>query len=269
METYQLSFTALKGFQNLPAQGDLIVYESANVALNAETRVRVKPDSGGEVWLKPGQWFRATQIVTNWSIKSFNGNDVIDAFFVIGSGDFGDANTLNKFTLDATFANSVKVTNSVAERVPVALDITQRLPVALDTTQTQQVSIVGTVNVAGTTVNFTNSVFDAQLGALMLQVNTAAQNPNGLYIELAHLAATSAAACNMTVALIAKLGNVAPATIADGNTIWLANLGGSTTVNDKLPVRVKIPAGYSVWLRQDVTSGVPNLASKTVLFTLL
>lgn len=262
METYPLSFTALKGFQNLPAQGDLIVYESANVALNAEARVRVKPDSGGEVWLKPGQWFRATQLVSNWSIKSFNGNDVIDAFFVIGSGDFGDANTLNKFTLDATFANNVKVTNSVAERVPVTADLTQTIPV----------SIAGAVTVVGTTVNYTNAFADASTGAqVATPVFLPAANVNGAYIEYAEISASNAGAGNFVASLIAKAS--APANAIDGDVVMITSCGGigtsgsAPTVNDRLGVRIKIAAGKGLYLNQN--NGAPSTANKTVLYTLL
>lgn len=282
METYPLSFTALKGFQNLPAQGDLIVYESANVALNAETRVRVKPDSGGEVWLKPGQWFRATQMVTNWSIKSFNGNDVIDAFFVIGSGDFGDANTLNKFTLDATFANNVAVTNTGANPVPVSIqnaqveitnDAGNRIGVTLDTAQTIPVSIAGTVNVAGTTVNYTNAFADAGTAAQVAQVVfTPAQNPNGAYLEFAEIAVVAynvGTGYSFSASLIAKAG-AAPASSVDGDVLLLAVCETMASYTYKsttfAPTRIKIAAGKGLYLNQTANC---TSATKTVLYTLL
>lgn len=262
MESYPLSFTALKGKNTLPASGDLFVYESAVAATNAETRIRVKPDNGGVVILRPGQWFRNPNKVTNWALESYNGNDVIDSVFVIGFGEFGDANTLNKFTLDASLTNSVTVTNSTAQRVPVTMDTSQLLKLDPNTV----------VNIAGNTVQYTNSYANNSGGALSPGVVfTPASNPNGAYIEFAEVALnTNSTTATALVSLIAK--STAPVNDADGDVVMLAASGGSTgsTVASAavcaLTQRIKIAAGKGLYVWQNSNAYVAN---KTVLYTLL
>lgn len=270
MESYPLGFTVAKGKQTLPASGDLIVYESAVTPTSGESRIKVKPDNGGVVILRPGQWFRNPDKVTGWALESYNGNDQIDAVFVIGFGEFGDANTLNKFTLDATLTNNVTVNNTVAQRVPVNLDLTQRLPVALDPNVP--------LNIAGQTVQYTNSFSDASIGVAntftSTVIFTAAANVNGAYVEFAELSSSCTAATQMvTVTLNAKA--TAPASHTDGDVVMThVNSSGNTVqlvnvVNQILGARIKVPAGKGLYLIQTPGPVVPAQSLKTVLYTLL
>lgn len=163
METYPINLTPGNGgAYQIPATGDLFVYESATTA--GDVRIRVKPDTGGEIILKPGQRFRTPERTTMWTIRLV-GTDPVAGFLIIGEGDFDDANTLNKVTLDAQFANNVTVMNSAANRVPVSLDPNQLL---------QQ---------AGPILAYTNSVKAALLANAVTQVIAPSVNVNGIIIE--------------------------------------------------------------------------------------
>jgi hypothetical protein len=232
MESYSLKFDAVTGKRNLPASGNLFVYESATVPANEETRIKVKPDNGGVIVLKPGQWFRNPDNVTGWALESFNGDDVIDAVFVIGFGEFGDANTLNKFTLDASLTNAVTVTNTVGNRVPVSIDTSQ------------------TLNTSAPIMAYTNAVaVSPASGAAGLLVSAAA-NTNGVIIE--QICTDVVNNCN----LLAKTN--APAYPSDGDFLAL-NIAATYTT------RQRVAAGKAVYI-WNKGAGVANVFA---LFTLL
>ncbi|WP_373987006.1 hypothetical protein [Duganella sp. BuS-21] len=242
--------------------GDLFVYESATpTPSTGETRIRVKPDSGAEMVLRPGQRFRLSpgEKAQHWEVKAYDPAVQLDGAVIIGAGEFDDANTLNKVQLDATFANIVKVNNTTAERVPVQLDPST------------------TINVAGTTVQYTNAFANNSVAATAaIQVFTAAQNPNGAYIEFAEVSlagSNSGATSPASVSLLA--GAVAPTTDIDGDLIFVVSMGSmvgsssmaqAASVNEKLSVRVKIAAGKGLWVNQTAVTGI---CKKTVLYTLL
>jgi len=130
MQTYSLNLSngASRSFST---DGDLFVYESGQVAGDdkASARIIVKPDSGGEITLRPGQQFRLPKgsSAMQWYVRAVEGSGDITGFIIIGAGEFDDANTLNTFKLDGTFTNAVKVTNTDVERVPVSLDSNQSI----------------------------------------------------------------------------------------------------------------------------------------------
>jgi len=215
METYPINLTPGNGgAYQIPATGDLFVYESATTA--GDVRIRVKPDTGGEIILKPGQRFRTPERTTMWTIRLV-GTDPVAGFLIIGEGDFDDANTLNKVTLDAQFANNVTVMNSAANRVPVSMDPAQLLQ--------QQAPLMAYTNSASVTVT------TGTPGKLI----DAAQNVNGVIVEL--LLVQNAAYFS---ALTAKVGSVAPANYKDGDVI-----AGAAGI--PFGSRIKVAAGKSVW----------------------
>jgi hypothetical protein len=232
MESYQLSFNATPtgAKKNLPASGDLFVYESASVATGAETRIKVKPSNGNTIILKPGQRFRNPDPVTDWAMESYNGNDVIDAVFIIGFGEFDDANTLNKFTLDATLTNNVTVTNTPASRVPVTLDTNQLLK--LDPNNS--------ISSAAPVMAYTNAKSNISLAAsAATNLVTAAENVNGVIIEqVVHNLGQGGT-------LLAKA--TVPGTGAyDGEV--LAGLAAAVSGPTSVTQRIKVAAGKGVWL---------------------
>lgn len=144
METYPFKLAVGTSALTIPARGDLFVYES--VTSTGAAAVRVKPDNGGEIILRPGQRFRTPTTTERWNIR-MDGTDPVDGFFNIGEGDFDDANTKNVFKLDATFANTVTVTNDAAHAVPVAINgltpVAGAMPVTLMNAQIEIVNDVG------------------------------------------------------------------------------------------------------------------------------
>jgi len=168
MQTYALNLT--NDSRSYSSAGDLFVYESGQVAGNegADLRIIVKPDSGGEITLKPGQQFRLPkgESAMQWYVRAATPGNNITGYIIIGAGEFDDANTLNTFKLDGTFTNAVKVTNTEAERVPVSLDPKQLL---------QQTAPLMAYN-ASREVNISSATGPTTLF-------TAAENVNGLIIE--------------------------------------------------------------------------------------
>jgi len=166
MQTYALNLTSES--RSFSSAGDLFVYESGQVAGNesADLRIIVKPDSGGEITLKPGQQFRLPkgESAMQWYVRAATPGNNITGYIIIGAGEFDDANTLNTFKLDGTFTNAVTITNTSAARVPVSLDPKQLL-------QTE-----------APVMNFTNSK-NGILAAGYNLVVTPAENLNGVIIE--------------------------------------------------------------------------------------
>lgn len=249
---------------------------AAVTVTDGDTRILVKPDNGNEIALRPGQRFRLPKDqgkASSWMFRSFDGYSAISGAIIIGSGEFDDANTLNTFKLDGTFTNTVKVNNTVAERVPVTLDVSQLLK--LDTSQLLKLDPSTIINVAGNTVQYTNSFVDASNANVAAQIIfTPAQNPNGAYLELAEVAIVpTGSAGYMQVALLAKNGP--PANATDGDVLFMAasdgvfsSSGGARTTNLTQSVRIKIPAGKGLYLNQSGNTA-PQSCSKTVLYTLL
>jgi hypothetical protein len=99
-------------------------------------------------------------------------------------------------------------------------------------------------------------------------VFTAAQNPNGVFVEYAEFAVAMNAAGYGSITLVAKA--TAPASATDGDVVLTAAfvLGASAVpaVNEKLPVRVRVPPGKGLYLVQ-TQSAAPVVCNKTVLYT--
>lgn len=261
----------LTGTQKVGAQGKYIYYYQGTtpnivagtvLATAGNQAIKVQAgQSGNTILLMPGQSYRldeADKSPTEWLISNLKGLEVITGQVLIGEGEFIDSNTTNVMKLDATFANNVKVTNDTLSRIPVTLDTNQIL------------------QIAGQTVQYTNSFIDASPAAnVAIQVFTAAQNPNGAYIEFAEIA-LSASNFNSynVVTLLAKA--TAPTSPTDGDGIMVAVCNGGNgasaypnNVNQILGQRIKIPAGKGLWINQQVGTGAGDRCIKTILFTLL
>lgn len=235
----------------LPTAGDLFVYESAANQM-AETRVRVRPDNGGEVILRPGQQFRAQSPAERWNVRSYSGVENIDGFFIIGRGGFADSNTKNTVTLDASFANMVTVTNSPANRVPVSVDVTQTMPVSMvgevevknDAGNPLAVSITGVGQVQENLIAYTGCLNVANTAftttTVMQQVVAPAANVNGIIINRYIFKNESA-----LVTMLAK--SSAPGGNWDGDVLALNDVALATGyVRDDS--KIKIPAGKGLYL---------------------
>ena len=229
MQTYPFSFTAQRGSTTIPAQGDLFVYESAENA-GGELRVKVKPDNAGEITLRPGQRFRSHTRVTAWNITSYTGTEVVNGSFIIGEGEFDDANTVNTFKLDGTFVNSVNVNNTLANPVPVAFDTKKSLPM-------EEI------------VEYTNSIPINNPAVGAFQVFSPAQNTNGMVVVMSETNAGT---------LLAKTST--PTSKTDGDIIpfqaRMQNVGNYGIIHAR---SIKIDAGKGLWFWADSAGTYSNV----------
>ncbi len=224
---------------------------------DGDTRILVKPENGAEIILKPGQRFRIVEKASRWFVRSYDSISPINGSVIIGSGEFEDSNTANTFKLDGTFTNSVNVNNTPAQRIPVTLDTTQVL------------------NIAGTTVQYTNSFADTNTADQTAQVVfSPASNPNGAYVELIEVSILeSNGTSNQTgITFVAK--SSAPSTQIDGDVIFALETPeyqgtAKRSINEKQSIRIKIPAGKGLYYTQASTTFAPSKVKKTVLYTLL
>ncbi|MFZ6748041.1 hypothetical protein [Undibacterium sp. Ren11W] len=107
MQIYPFQFDATNNAKPVSALADLFVYESGSSA--GDTRIKVKPDNGAEIILKPGQRFRISEGRAQiWYVSSYDGVSVINGNLIVGSGDFGDA---------ATFANQATIVNNASQPI--------------------------------------------------------------------------------------------------------------------------------------------------------
>ncbi|WP_219909703.1 phage head spike fiber domain-containing protein [Pseudoduganella armeniaca] len=227
-----------------PNMGPYIPSAGAGVAYGpGEGRIRVKPDTGGEIVLRPGQRYRTPERTTNWTIRPY-GAEPLEGWLIIGQGDFDDANTKNSVKLDATFANVVTVANDTNSRVPITVmnDTSARVPVSLDPNQLIQQS--------APIMAYTNakSNINMPVNGTWIAVLTAAENVNGVILE--QVMATQ------TYVLCAKASM--PQGYYDGDV-----LSSNAPLMDT--TRRKVPAGKGVWMQSaNGTTGTVN-----VLYTVL
>jgi hypothetical protein len=254
--------------QIIPCVGNGIWFESG-ASTTSNPYVSVKPDTGAEFTLKPGQHCQDQSIQTGtWRITALDPTANITGRVIIGNGDFGDSNVNNTFKLDGTFVNSVNVNNTTAQRVPVTLDTTQsiginnttanRIPVSLDTSQTLQL--------ATNTVAY-NSAFTSTAGSSIntaIQMLPAASNVNGAILNKFDIIVSS----NTPFAVIAKA--TAPANIGDGDVLFCADANAATATKYSLDIskdgQIKAQAGKGIWY---ISTAADGCKLRDALFTVL
>lgn len=219
-----------------------------------ENRIIVKPDNGNDIVLRPGQRFRVPpgERANQWQVRSFDGTTDIEGSVIIGSGEFEDSNTNNRFKLDASFANSVQVTNNTSQRVPVTLDTAQTLPVSLSSIQinnttAQRVPVTldpaQVLNTSDATVSYNKSWAHNTANAGAVAIVTAAENVNGAILRAFNCSGNSGG----YVAVLAKA--TAPANFVDGDLLFLTQEGANTPApTAKLDQQIVVPAGRGIWM---------------------
>lgn len=127
MQSYPINMPA-GGSQTFSSAARRFVYESgATATLNGDARIIVKPDSGNEIVLRPGQAFGLADGETagNWFVRANDPQMAISGTVIIGSGDFNDG-TFKVDSSTGTIAvrpeGGFQIMNTTANRVPVALD---------------------------------------------------------------------------------------------------------------------------------------------------
>lgn len=247
MESYKFSLSSANPAFQIAAQGDLFVYESgAGATDTAETRVKIKPDTGGEILLRPGQRFRTPARTTQWNV-TFVGPDAISGYFIVGEGDFDDANTKNSVKLDASFANNVTILNTTANRVPVSLDPNQSIN-------------------AGIIVPYTHAYSSSANTSTAVALLPAFTNVNGAVLNRFDFTGGSSGAHQYTI--VAKA--TAPASMTDGDVLFAYADQGAAQVRHSGTKpedgQFKVAAGKGVWY---VPGGADNCAVRSALFTVL
>jgi hypothetical protein len=131
MQSYPLVLSAAAPTAVFQADADLFVYESAMTAIGGDSHIIVKPESGSEIALKPGQRVRVapSDRAKTWYVRSADGVTAITGTIVLGSGSFEDSNTSNLVTLSAS-----SVLNSAALPVQkqALATLTQFAPVTIN-----------------------------------------------------------------------------------------------------------------------------------------
>jgi hypothetical protein len=238
-----------------------------------ESRIIVKPGNGNDIALRPGQRFRLPpgETANQWQVRSYDGTTEIDGAFIIGSGEFEDSNTLNKFKLDASFSNSVQVTNTTGQRVPVTLDTAQTLPVSLSTIQinnttAQRVPVTldpaQVLNTSESVVAYTKTYSsNAPSTGAAIQILAPAENVNGVILHSFEVQ-NYCSGSYVVHSLIAK--STAPANATDGDVLQM-HYGMTTQQKSSMNRSVVIPAGKGLW----VIGGVENGAIRQALLQVL
>jgi hypothetical protein len=234
----------------IPCQGNGFWFESGT-STTTNLYIIVKPETGTEFRLKPGQHVQEPGTMSGtWTMRAEDPTAAITGNIIIGSGEFADNNTLNKVTLDATFANNVTVMNSTANRVPVALDPNATLNLASNiVVYTHKYAVAGGAAVANTAIN-------------MLPTAT---NVNGVVLNKFDAIDTAGSAASM--AIIASAG--APTTVADGDVLWCGWVVNGMTKHEMdigKQGQIKVPAGKGIWL---ITDNPVSFTLRDALFTVL
>lgn len=240
MQSYPINIGAGAAI-NVQIAGDNFVYESGT-STTAEKRIVIKPESGNEIVLRPGQQFRQTQESGAWTIRAYDAAAVITGVVIVGSGEFYDSNTNQAVTLDASFANEVTVKNTGANPVPItaagSLNVQENL-----------------IAVTGSWVQPGNTVANTPM-----TIFTPAANANGAIVQSVVGFVNGAS----TVSVIAKAG-AAPTDPYQGMLIATKMTAGAT-VDLTMPQKVRIPAGWGLYY---IASAANENGNKGVSYTLL
>jgi hypothetical protein len=127
-------------------KGTFFTLESTEKTGTGDQRIIVKPDNGDTLILKAGQGFRLKDMTVQWLIWAYDPAATIYANIIVGDGEFQDSNTLNKVTLDASFANNVTVMNTTASPVPVSTQKAAMVAVGEQAAQAVGVTAVSVLN---------------------------------------------------------------------------------------------------------------------------
>lgn len=234
--------------------------------------------TGASVLLMPGQSIRLAdteKAPSMWKVTNAIGAETITGTLLVGEGEFHDSNVSNTLKLDATFANSVTVTNGVGAPVPVAVqgnvtianpsieianDVGNRIPVTLDPTQV--------IQTAQTVMAYTASYSSTaqSVAGTAVQMLAPATNVNGVILnKFENLIQVSGGSTTWVV--LAKA--TAPANLTDGDVLLCgqALASGRVSLDISKDGQPKVAAGKGIWF---YSSGVSDQTLlRDALFTVL
>jgi len=178
MQSYPINLFG-GGSQTFSTAARRFIYESGQTdPIGGDARVIVKPDTGNEIVLRPGQAFGLApgETAANWYVRPFDPTARITGTAIIGSGDFSDGT----FKVDSSTGviavrpeGGFQIVNTAANRVPVALD-------PLTEKAMKEFPIVSYTN-------YKNAITPSNPGDFVVVV-TAAENVRGVILESAHQA---------------------------------------------------------------------------------
>ena len=242
--------------QTLPCVGTGFWFESGTSS-TSNSYIVVKPDTGAEIVLKPGQHFQDPAASTGtWRISALDPAATITGRVIIGNGEFGDSNINNTFKLDGTFTNSVNVNNTTAAPANVSV-------VGVTTATPFPVVIPGVVNTSQGAMAYSNSFQStAQSNVAPIQILAPGANVNGAV--LAQTLVSGVPGANITMTFLAKA--TAPANITDGDVLDAITVGSAVINNFQNQSPIKVAAGKGIWVMANaIDSGLLKAALLQVL----
>lgn len=213
------------------------VYESGKtVPEGADSRIVVKPNTGNEIVLRPGQSFALEPgvLASGWNIRALDPALSIVGSVIIGSGEFED----NSLKVDAT-SGAINVVVPQGESMPVrhvsgvVIDNTtaKRVPVTLDPTQVQQV-------IASTAPISKGWSSTAAIPGTPLEIVSQAQNANGMVVNKLQIVAAGTVGAD-TYFMLQKGAEIIFLLYAPGNTNVYNLVQDSTQFH--------VPAGWGLY----------------------
>jgi hypothetical protein len=228
MQTHPLSLTAAAPATSINIEGRAFRYISGTSA--GDARIIVKPESGNEMELKPGQGFKLTGEVGRWFVKSFDGVSNITGTLNIGSGDFED----NNVRLDG----SVAIAGTPTVNLSAGTKVQEEL-IAYNGAWTDN------ANLAAWTA---------------VQIVAPGANVNGITV---HAAMIEDRLTGETGAFLAKAG-AAPVDFVTGDVIVYAKGKPSATEMSRLTNKIKVPAGKGLYYIQNHANGTLRTITYTI-----
>lgn len=178
MQSYPMALSAAVPSAVFMSEADLFVYESG-VSLVGDNRIIVKPESGAEIILKPGQRVRMAadrEKTRVWYVRSFDGVSVITGTIVIGSGEFEDSNlTLGASSVlnSAALPMQRQALSTITHFAPVVINTGAAQALVSDATQRtlriRNASASATVYLGGPAVTAANAAIVLAPGALWIE----------------------------------------------------------------------------------------------------
>ncbi len=218
------------------------IWFESGASTTADAYIVVKPDTGAEITLKPGQHFQdPTHISREWRITGHDPAAVITGRLIIGNGDFGDSNISNTVSINNVIGNvpvvgTVTVGNTGANRVPIAINPT-------DTIKTQVMPMT-----------YTTGINTAAAVNVAVNIVTAAANVNGAILQQTLVSGQTNGTTYGTICFIAKA--TAPASITDGDLLDCCTYGPNSFTNFQNQSPIQVAAGKGIWLISNFNEAV-------------
>ncbi len=252
MQRYPLSLDAGNNYGRvIQFQGNGFWFVNGDPEIeDADTHIVLRPDTGDEVYLKPGQSVRLNKLATTWNISSLAGGGITGEI-IIGNGDFADSNTTNSVSIE-----------SVVGTVPVSGPDGDPVVVEIDTTSgAVAVALEPGASVTESPITITNS--HAATGNIGANTSTAillpAANVNGVVLLSAFIEKSTLGHFTLLAKASAVTGQV------DGTVLIHIPQAAAAGEYFELPARLKVPAGMGLYMWTNNTMAIYRAINLSVL----